>query len=76
MKLPKTVEVVEILKAKPEAVDAVSGLIERNLELEEIFEMLQPLLYQLSTMLYTNDEPVELSTLVVQAVEMLKGVKH
>lgn len=57
-----------------EAVDTVSKLIERNLELEAIFENLQPLLYALSVKLYAdNDEPVTLNKLIEDGVALLKG---
>ena len=57
-----------------EAIDAVSGLIERNLELEQIFENLQPLLYELSVALYgENDEPVTLNKLIEDGVRYIKG---
>lgn len=57
-----------------EAIDAVSGLIERNLELEQIFENLQPLLYELSVALYgDNDAPVTLNKLIEDGVRYIKG---
>lgn len=66
--------VMETLVAKQEAKDTVTGLIERNLELEEIFETLQPLLYELSVKLYAdNTDPVGLNTLIEDAVKYLKG---
>ena len=71
-KLPSVTSSVETLVAKQEAVDTVSGLIERNLELEDIFEALQPLLYALSVKLYGDDsEPVSLGKLVIDAVAYL-----
>ena len=74
MKLPSMANVMETLVAKQEAKDTVTGLIERNLELEEIFETLQPLLYELSVKLYAdNTDPVGLNTLIEDAVKYLKG---
>ena len=74
MKLPSTTSVMETLVAKTEAHDTVSGLIERNLELEEIFETLQPLLYELSVLLYKDkSDPIGLNKLVEDSVGYLKG---
>lgn len=71
-KLPSVTSSVETLVAKQEAVDTVSGLIERNLELEDIFEALQPLLYALSVKLYGDDsEAVSLGKMVIDAVAYL-----
>jgi len=71
-KLPNSTESVSLLKAKQDAHDTVSGLIERNLELEQIFEALQPLLYTLSVALYGDDAcDVSLSKLVEDSVKML-----
>jgi hypothetical protein len=73
-KLPDTQESVSVLKAKQEAHETVSGLIERNLELEDIFEALQPLLYTLSVALYGDDaSDVSLQKLVEDSVKMLTG---
>lgn len=74
MKLPSTITTVETLQAKQDAHETVSGLIERNLELEEIFENLQPLLYELSVKLYAdNNEPIALNKLIEDGVKFLKG---
>lgn len=71
-KLPDTAESIQTLKATQEAHDTVSGLIERNLELEQIFESLQPLLYTLSVALYGEDDSdVSLAKLVEDSVKML-----
>ncbi len=74
-KLPSTEVSVETLVAKSEAHETVSGLIERNLELEDIFEALQPLLYTLSVALYGEDnpEPVALGKLIVDACAYLNN---
>ena len=59
-----------------EAHDTVSGLIERNLELEDIFEALQPLLYTLSVALYGDDaSDISLQKLVQDSVAMLSDRK-
>lgn len=69
MELPRSVLTVETLATKQEAIDTVDMLIKRNMELEQIHEMLQPLLYALSVRLYAdNDEPVSLSKLIEDAV--------
>lgn len=73
-KLPTIQTSLETLVAKQEATDTVTGLIERNIELEEIFQNLQPLLYTISVALYGDDaEPVSLAKLVDDAVKMLTG---
>ena len=73
-KLPTIQESIELLEAKQEAKDTVTGLIERNLELEDIFEALQPLLYTLSVALYGEDaSDVSLAKLVEDSVKMLSG---
>lgn len=65
-------ESVSLIQAKQDAHDTVSGLIERNLELEQIFEALQPLLYTLSVALYGEDtSDVSLAKLVEDSVKML-----
>lgn len=77
MNLPSTKTSLETLVAKQDAHDTVSGLIERNLELEDIFEALQPLLFELSVLLYKdNSDPVSLGKLVEDGVNYLKGVQN
>jgi len=73
-KLPDMKESVSLLKATQEAHDTVSGLIERNLELEQIFEALQPLLYSLSVKLYREDDKdISLQKLVQDSVEWIEN---
>ena len=73
MRLPSTQEVMETLVAKQEAKDTVSGMIERNLELEQIFETLQPLLFALSVKLYGPGpaETISLDKLINDGVAYL-----
>lgn len=72
--LPSVSESVEVLQAKQDAKDTVTGLIERNMELEEIFQNLQPLLYTLSVALYGEDaSDVSLAKLVADSVELIAG---
>jgi hypothetical protein len=71
MKLPDIVTSFETIVAKQEAVDTVSRLIERNLELEQINEVLQPLLYALSLRLYTEDTPISLTQLVEDGIQWI-----
>lgn len=74
MKLPNSVESVEVLQAKLDAVDTVDQMIKRNLELEDIFDALQPLLYELSVKLYKDDNStVTLQKLIEDGVKFLKG---
>lgn len=73
-KLPEAAQTFEVLQAKQDAVDTVSSLIERNMELEAIFENLQPLLYELSVKLYAdNNETITLNKLIEDGVKFLKG---
>ena len=72
-KLPDLASSIETLTAKTEAVDMVSGLIERNLELEEINDVLQPLLYALSIKIYTDDTPVSLFKLVEDSIKWINN---
>jgi len=73
MKLPNIATTVETLHAKQDAVETVSGLIERNLELEQIFENLQPLLYELSVTLYKdNNETITLNKIINDGVDFLR----
>ena len=72
-KLPEMAESVSLLQAKQDAHDTVSGLIERNLELEQIFESLQPLLYALSVKLYAEDDKdISLQKLVQDSVQWIE----
>ena len=76
-KLPDMGQTVEAISAKVEAIDAVDGLISRNFELEDIFEVLQPLLYSLSVKLYGEDSSdVSLNKLVADAVTWIDGQKE
>lgn len=71
-KLPNTAESISLLEAKQDAHDTVTHLIERNMELEEIFQNLQPLLYALSVKLYGDDDaPVSLGVLIEDSLKML-----
>ena len=73
-KMPTIANSIEVLEAKKEAHDTVTGLIERNMELEEIFQNLQPLLYALSTKLYGEDDsPKSLGQIVEDGVHLLNG---
>lgn len=75
--LPSTTETFSTLVAKQDAHETVTGLIERNLELEEIFETLQPLLYELSVLLYKdNSDPIGLNKLIEDSVNYIKGVQN
>jgi hypothetical protein len=71
MALPKMAVSVENIIAKQDAVDTVSFLIERNQELEEIYETLQPLLYALSVKLYEEGTPVSLSNIVADSIKFI-----
>lgn len=52
----------------------IGALIERNQELEDIFENLQPLLYSLSVALYGDDaDDVALNKLIEDALQFING---
>jgi len=71
-KLPNSTESVSLLKAKQEATDTVTELLEQNLEMREIYNALQPLLYALSVALYGEDaSDISLQKLVEDSVKML-----
>ena len=54
----------------------IGKMIERNQELEEIFEALQPLLLTLSIALYGEDaSDVALNTLIEDALRFINGVE-
>jgi hypothetical protein len=77
MMLPKLTTSIETLVAKQDAHDTVTGLIERNLELEQIFEVLQPLLFEMSVLLYKdNTDTIGLGKLVEDGVNYIKGVQN
>jgi hypothetical protein len=72
-KLPETTFSVQSITERKEAVDAVDGLIQRNLEMEQIFEDLQPLLYELSVKLYADDNStISLAKLIEDSVKWIK----
>ena len=63
---------MKTLIAKTEAVTMVDELIKRNMELEEIYQLLQPLLYALSTKLYGDDNsPKTLHNIVEDTIKFL-----
>lgn len=73
-KLPKSEISVESVTVRQEAKDTVDKLIERNLELEEVFDLLQPLLYSLSVKLYGQDgTDVSLHKLIADSLEHING---
>jgi len=71
-KLPDTAETISLLQAKEEAHDVVTELLEKNIELQEIYNCLQPLLYSLSVKLYAEDDnTITLQKLVQDSVEWI-----
>ncbi len=73
--LPSTKTTVETLINKESARPWVDNFIERNNELEAIFEILQPLLYKLSVTIYESGEDVSLHKLVTDAIAYLDKEK-
>ena len=76
--LPSAMETInrvneELVRNKEAAIPWVENFIQRNTELEEIFNTIQPLLYELSRALYTDDQPVALNKLVEDAINYIKA---
>lgn len=72
-KLPEPTFSIQSMTERKEAVDAVDGLIQRNLEMEQIFEDLQPLLYALSVKLYADDSStISLGKLIEDSVKWIE----
>lgn len=77
MKLPNTATTIEMLEAKLEAVSTVDSLIKSNQEFEEIYNIIQPLLYELSVFLYKdNSETISLGKLVEDGVGYFKSLNE
>ena len=75
-KLPETTFSLESINTRKEAVNAVDELLQRNVDLEEIYNQLQPLLFALSVKLYgENAETITLQQLIEDSVHWIeKGV--
>ena len=77
MKLPDPKTTIETLEAKIEARSTVDGMIKAYQEYEEIMQILQPLLYELSLFLYKdNEETIALSKLVEDGVGYFKSLNE
>ena len=77
MKLPDPKTTIEILEAKIEARETVEGMIKAYQEYEEIMQILQPLLYEVSEFLYKgNDETIPLAKLVEDGVGYFKSLNE
>ena len=56
------------------AAEYVENLLARNIELEEIYDSLQPLLFELSVVLYKEDSAtITLDQLVTDSIKLIKG---
>ncbi len=75
MILPDMKTTMETLTLKEDAKPWVDNFLQRNNELEEIFDVLQPLLAELSMKLYPTDEPVSLGKMVEDGVKFIKEAK-
>jgi hypothetical protein len=66
---------VETTITKAEAALELDRILERNMELEEVMEALQPLLYTLSVALYgeEDDSPIPLNKLIEDACAFING---
>lgn len=74
-KLPEPKQTFGHLTTPIEAKETLDKILERNIELEEIFQVLQPLLYTLSVAVYgeENDQPVTLAKLVEDSIAVING---
>jgi len=73
-KLPVASETLTTLQAMPEAKEVLERILERKQELEDMVQIIQPLLFTLSVALYgENDETVALDKLVFDAVSFING---
>lgn len=61
---------------KEDAIPYVEQFLQRNKELEDVLDVIQPLLRTLSERLYPNDEPVMLHRLIADGIDFIKGAKH
>lgn len=73
--LPSNKTTIETLTLKEDAKPWVDQFIARNNELEEIFDVIQPLLYKISIHLYGDDHsPRNLAVLVKEGCEYLDKI--
>lgn len=76
-KLPDMKESIHKLQAGPEAKEVLERILERKQELEDMVQIIQPLLYTISVALYgENDETVALDKLVFDACAFINGNKE
>jgi hypothetical protein len=75
MSLPKIAETFRTLEASAEAKEVLERILERKQELEDMVQIIQPLLYTISLALYGEDDSdVSLDKLVTDAVNFINGV--
>lgn len=75
-KLPESQTTIHSLTAGPEAKEILNNLLERKQELEDMFVVIQPLLYTISVALYGEDNSeVSLAKLVQDAVDLINNRK-
>ena len=74
MSLPDNQETIHALQASEQAKQILNNILERKQELEDMVQIIQPLLYTISVALYgENDEKVDLQKLVTDAVNFING---
>ena len=72
--LPNATQTFQTLQASAEAKEILEHILERKQELEDMVQIIQPLLYTISVALYgENDETVPLDKLVFDAVAFING---
>ena len=76
-KLPTIVESFKTLEASAEAKEVLERILERKQELEDMVQIIQPLLYTISLALYGDDDSdVSLDKLVTDAVNFINGTEQ
>lgn len=74
MTLPDTKTSLHSLHASAEAKEILERILERKQELEDMVQVIQPLLYTISVALYGDDNSdISLAKLVQDAVDFING---
>jgi hypothetical protein len=75
--MPDAAQTIHSLQASAEAKQILNNILERKQELEDIYNIIQPLLYTISVALYgENDETIQLQKLVTDAINHINGRKE
>lgn len=72
--MPDAAQTIHSLQASVEAKQILNNILERKQELEDIYNIIQPLLYTISVALYGDDsDTVDLHKLVTDAINLING---